>query len=115
MSCYTLSDFEDGPRSVVQHAVILILRRFFAMSQRVPQRDILCFAQDPQYEEADKIALAEVGVSVVDHPRGFLKVDDSSLVFAICPGVQVRQIVADIARPAVMIWHNVGEYEPIPR
>jgi hypothetical protein len=64
------------------------------------------------YEDVDREVLGELGMTVLDNPRGFLEVDESTVVFAQAPGVAVRQIVADIARPAVMIWDRVCE---IPR
>lgn len=51
--------------------------------------------------------LAELDMTVLDNPRGFLEVDESTVVYSLAPEVAVRQIVADIARPALMIWDKV--------
>lgn len=72
---------------------------------------IQCFAQDPVYTNVDKVVLAEHGVTVVDDPRGFLQVDDQSAVLSFAPNICVRQIVADIARPALLIWNTVHDEE----
>ncbi len=64
------------------------------------------------YEDVDRTVLGELGMTVLDHPRGFLEVDEATVVFSQAPLVAVRQIVADIARPAVMVWDKVRE---IPR
>ncbi|KAI5861222.1 hypothetical protein GGS23DRAFT_577629 [Durotheca rogersii] len=110
-ACFNMSDCEMAERSACQHALLLILRKFFAERQRIAEEDIVCFAQDPLYEDVDKKVLAGAGISVVENPRAFLEVDDASLVLSISPETPVRQIVADIAQPAVMIWNRVEEVE----
>ena len=62
---------------------------------------------DPIYRIEDKTVLAEAGFTVVDDPRGVLHVDDASVVISVSPDIPVRQIVADIARPAIVIWNRV--------
>ncbi|CAK7202955.1 hypothetical protein SEUCBS139899_005682 [Sporothrix eucalyptigena] len=66
-----------------------------------------CFAQDPAYDAADRTVLAMEGISVLEDPYGFLAVDETSVVISVAPSVPVRQIVADIARPAAMIWGRI--------
>ena len=68
-----------------------------------------CYAQDPVYEDVDRRVLGELGMTVLDNPRGFLEVDESTAVFSLAPEVAVRQIVVDIAKPALMIWNKVRE------
>jgi hypothetical protein len=70
--------------------------------------------QDPGHDDADRTALAELDVTVVDNPRAFIAVDDSTVVFTVNPAVQVRQIVTDLARPAVLIWSRVEGHEHFP-
>ncbi|KAL1842122.1 hypothetical protein VTJ49DRAFT_6001 [Mycothermus thermophilus] len=70
-----------------------------------------CIVQDPVYTPVDKQVLAEAGITVVDDPRAFLAVDEASVLVSINPDVPVRQIVADIARPAVMVWNRVYKEE----
>ena len=69
--------------------------------------EIRCYAQDPIYTSIDKQVLRDVGITVVDNPKGFLEVDEASVVFCSYPNIPIRQVVADIARPALIIWNGV--------
>jgi len=109
-----MSDCEVEERSAVQHALILTLRNFFAKDQHVAVDGIQCFAQDPLYEDPDREVLKESGVSVLDNPRAFLEVDETSVVFCLSAKTAVRQVVTDIARPALLIWNRVEEVEQEP-
>lgn len=136
-ACATISDAErDGARH--QHVLLLALKRILEARQgqrhslaeltdsslsaaptkpsattvaTIPSTipPIQCFAQDPAYTDIDKVILAEHGVTVLDDPRGFLQVDNQSAVLSFAPDICVRQIVADIARPAVLIWNTVRD------
>ncbi len=110
MACGDISNSQEGQRSAYQHALILILRTFLAKRQHQGEENIRCFAQDPQNENVDKEVLSDVRITVLGNPRGFLEVDGSSLIFACYPGAPIRQVVADMARPAVMIWKKVEKY-----
>lgn len=70
---------------------------------------ITCYAQDPANTAADKAALKCYGVQILDDPCGFLEVDDPTVVCSFAPNVPVKQIVTDLARPAVLIWDRVRE------
>ena len=103
--------------STQQHALMLTLRDVIVASRRSnnaqgqapgPDEKIQCFAQDPMYSDADKEVLLKAGIAVLDDPRGFLEVDDDTAVLCFSPNIPVRQIVADIARPAVLIWGHVN-------
>ena len=109
-ACHRPSIVERAERVAAEHALVLSLRDFFA--RRSPATTVRCYAQDPMYEDVDREVLGELGMTVLDNPRGFLEVDGSTVVFAQAPEVAVRQIVADIARPALMIWDKVCD---IPR
>lgn len=65
--------------------------------------------QDPEYTSVDREILDGFGLQTVDDPEGFLKVDEQSIVLSIAPNVPVKHIIADIARPAVVIWFHVEE------
>ncbi|KUI60933.1 hypothetical protein VP1G_08095 [Cytospora mali] len=102
----TISKY-DGPgrhRSIIQHALMLTLKKSLEARGSV---GIECFAQDPIYTEVDKSVLQEVGITVLDDPRGFLEVDDQSIVLSFGANIPVRQIVSDLARPAILIWDTV--------
>ena len=109
-ACHSPSVVERAERVAAEHALVLSIRDFFA--RQSPTTTVQCYVQDPMYEDVDRQALEELGMTMLEHPRGFLEVDESTAVFAQAPGVAVRQIVADIARPALMIWDKVCE---IPR
>lgn len=106
-ACSSMSrdDAYTRHRSATQHALILTLRDLLQASQ--PGVQIRCLAQDPVYTEVDRAVLAEVGVTVVDDPQGFLGVDDQSVVLSFSPNVCVRQIITDLARPVVLAWDTV--------
>ncbi|KAK4234528.1 hypothetical protein C8A03DRAFT_18590 [Achaetomium macrosporum] len=89
--------------SASQHALVLSVRDFL---QARGLGKVACYAQDPDYQAVDKEILNLSGITVLDDPRAFLEVDETSVVVSIHPGLPVRQVVADIARPAVMIWHR---------
>ncbi|CEL10083.1 hypothetical protein ASPCAL13210 [Aspergillus calidoustus] len=70
-------------------------------------REVPCYVQDPAYTPADRMVLAENNVETVQDPGGFLKMDDSSLVFCCEPTTCVKSIVANVARPLVIIRDTV--------
>jgi hypothetical protein len=109
-ACHRPSVVERAERVAAEHALVLSIRDFFA--RHSPTTAVQCYTQDPLYENIDREVLEELGMTVLDSPRGFLEVDESAAVFSLAPGIAIRQIVADIARPALMIWDKVCE---IPR
>ncbi len=68
---------------------------------------VRCYAQDPAYADVEKALLATLGITVLEDPKGFLEVDEHTLVFSVSPNVPVRQIVADVSRPAAMVWNLI--------
>jgi hypothetical protein len=115
-ACHRLSTPERAERVAAEHALVLSIRDFFIQrlnaAATATATAVPCYSQDPVYEDVDREVLAELGVTVLEHPRAFLEVDESSVVFAQAPDIAVRQVVADLARPAVMVWDKVRE---IPR
>ncbi|EFX01332.1 hypothetical protein CMQ_6274 [Grosmannia clavigera kw1407] len=97
-ACGSIAD--ASPREIgrhaVQHAMLLTVRDFL--------QDFQQSCTDPAYDDADIATLTEHGITVIEDPHGFLAVDESAIVIAVAPSVPVRQIVADLARPAAMIW-----------
>jgi hypothetical protein len=65
--------------------------------------EVKCFAQDPVYTPIDKQVLGELGITVLDDPRAWLQVENGSVVIAIDPTIPAMEIIADIARPVVII------------
>lgn len=103
---------DNSQRSALQHALILTIRDGLQSLQAGSGVRIQCFVQDPMYTEIDKTILQEVGITVLEDPRALLGVSDESVVLSFGPDIPVRQIVTDIARPAVFICDKVrGEQE----
>ena len=110
------------PRPAMQHALLLTLRdaleqptqdsEYSCPSPLSPRSSILCYAQDPVYTEVDKAVLAKHGVTTLDDPKGILEVDDSTAVLSCSPNIPVKQLISDIANPAIMMVDRVDDYDP---
>jgi hypothetical protein len=116
-STMTWADNGDNMRSMGQHILALTIRHLLASGSSTGAdgenaRGIKCYAQDPIYTPVDEQVLSEAGFTVVDDPRAFLEIGEASVVIASAPNIPVRQIVADIARPAIMIWDEVTVEDP---
>lgn len=112
-ACGSMPGFRGHEESILQHALILTIKELIQKTNFAADREIKCYAQDPAYTEVDRTVLAGAGIQILDDPYGFLEVDDSSVVISFGSNVPVRQIVADIARPAIMIWDKVRPEEEI--
>jgi hypothetical protein len=86
--------------SFLQHAIIKSIAD--ALGGNVP-----IFLQDPAYTGNDTNLLSGLGMTVVNDPKAFLQVDTQTLVVAVAPDIPLRQIIADLAEPAAMIWKGV--------
>ncbi|PLN83144.1 hypothetical protein BDW42DRAFT_165395 [Aspergillus taichungensis] len=106
-SCGSMSIDRNFSRSEFQHALLLTVRDWMRVRNRSSK--ISCYVQDPVYTSIDQSILKESGVTVLDDPQGLLKIDESSVVFSCSSNIPIKEIVADIARPAVLIWEHVGE------
>ncbi|KAL2134440.1 hypothetical protein VTI74DRAFT_152 [Chaetomium olivicolor] len=107
-ACFTMTVKSEQLRTVFQHTMVLTMLNIL-QRRRLDERqpEIQCFAQDPFYTDTDEEILGQAGVTVVQDPRGFLEVDDQTVVISFSPDAPIRQIIADIARPAVLIWDRV--------
>ncbi|KIW16836.1 hypothetical protein PV08_04026 [Exophiala spinifera] len=103
-------EFRGRTRSAFQHALILTLRDILS-KRHESVNDIKCYAQDPFYTDIDREVLERSGITVLNNPQGFLEVDDSTVVLSFCPDVPVRQVIAEIALPAMMIWDKIRFFE----
>ncbi|KAI0888081.1 uncharacterized protein GGS22DRAFT_93139 [Annulohypoxylon maeteangense] len=107
----------DLNSSFNQHAVALSIA---AKIRSETGDDVEIFAQDPAYSETSKALLEDIGIQVVgEHGAGgFSKIDYDSVVFFCYPAAPVRQIIADLARPAMIIGngdvHVLNENQPFP-
>ncbi|KAI1419541.1 hypothetical protein F5Y12DRAFT_788968 [Xylaria sp. FL1777] len=92
-----------NPRSVIQHALISTI--YSTLLQRgVLSASSKRYAQDPIYTQLEKDVLCSAGFTVLEDPQAFLMLDDSSILVSINPDIPVKQIVADICRPGIIIW-----------
>ncbi len=97
-------------KSGYQHALLLTLKKIFELKAG-NAASIQCFAQDPVYTEDQASVLQACGIKVLDDPEGFIETDESTVLFSCSPNVPVKQIIADIAQPAVIIWNPVGDVD----
>lgn len=101
------SDEFPSPNVAVQHALLLTLRRWLVRREIKERPEPFCYAQEPCYRSLDKVILKQHGVEVIDDPRAWLEIDDTSIVYSGGADIPVEEIVADIARPAIVIWEPV--------
>lgn len=98
---------------MIQHAAALTMATVLGRRFRVDKKPLAILTQDPAYTANDKALLTNKGFQVIEG-RGslaFTHVDDNTLVFSCHPDVPVKQIVADIARPAAMVWNKPDAWE----
>lgn len=107
LACGSLSR-PGRPQSAFQHA-LLITAKNWLRKKGLTDKTLSCYMQDPEYTSVDREILDGFGFQTVDDPEGFLKVDEQSIVLSIAPNVPVKHIIADIARPAIVIWFQVKE------
>ncbi|DAA77314.1 TPA_exp: Uncharacterized protein A8136_6574 [Trichophyton benhamiae CBS 112371] len=88
--------------SLYQHAMLCTLQD--TLKTRKGCHEVQCLAQDPIYTSVDSKVLGEAGITIVEDPEGFLQIDDTTVVVSLYPNAPVKQVVADISRPAVIIW-----------
>jgi hypothetical protein len=94
--------------AMTQHAAALTVAA--VLGERLGTGPLPILAQDPAYSLVAKRLLVDVGIEVVGG-RGslaFTHVDESTVVFSCHPNIPVKQVIADIARPAAMIWNRVA-------
>ncbi|KAL4955089.1 hypothetical protein BDW69DRAFT_193524 [Aspergillus filifer] len=107
LSC--LADEFHSMRAHAQHAAVRTMARVLSNgAAHSDLGDIRCFVQDPAYTEVDTSLLRTLGIEPLDDPKGFLEIDDETLVFSVSPNVPVKQIVADVAWPGLMVWNTVS-------
>ncbi|KAI1416341.1 hypothetical protein F5Y13DRAFT_206377 [Hypoxylon sp. FL1857] len=113
--------------SITQHALVLSLQKILTRMKpenigfRAAIREVLskggefdgldnvvrCIAQDPAYTDIDKEVLKDRGFVIEYDPRGFLAIDDRTVVVSISVNTPVQQIICDIARPVAIIQMKV--------
>ncbi|KAM3503696.1 hypothetical protein MY11210_008619 [Beauveria gryllotalpidicola] len=98
-------------RSAFQHAAALTMAAALTTTTTTTMaaagETVRCYAQDPAYAAEEKKLLAALGFTVLEDPKGFLEVDEATLVFSVTPNIPVRQVVADMGWPAAMVWNRI--------
>ncbi|PWY81631.1 hypothetical protein BO94DRAFT_536882 [Aspergillus sclerotioniger CBS 115572] len=94
----------------IQHALLLTVRSLLERTTGcTTEHEVSCYIQDPAYNDVDKTVFQEQGMQVVDDPQGFLEVDESSIIFSCASNVAVKEMITELARPAIIIWDKVEE------
>ncbi|KAF4332979.1 hypothetical protein FBEOM_13214 [Fusarium beomiforme] len=88
--------------SMIQHLIALTMAQVFRTDNG---NEVQLLAQDPDYTEETKEILEKNGFSIVGQSGagGFAEIDDDSVVFSVFVEAPLKQIIADIARPVVVI------------
>ncbi|KAI1400726.1 hypothetical protein F4819DRAFT_497134 [Hypoxylon fuscum] len=95
-------------RRVIHHSLVsdlrstLVRRGFFLLTALSTKS----YVQDPAYMQRDKDILRSAEFTVLDDPQAWLELDESSMLVCINAGFPVADIVADICRPALIIWDS---------
>ncbi|KAH6657467.1 hypothetical protein BKA67DRAFT_189388 [Truncatella angustata] len=96
------SDGAEVDSEMMQHAAALTMAE---EARRHNGKEVQLLAQDPGYTDDTKGLLERMGFKVVGDfgAGGFAEVDDESIVFCAYVSAPVKEIVADLARPAAFI------------
>ncbi|KAJ3563191.1 hypothetical protein NPX13_g8288 [Xylaria arbuscula] len=86
-------------RCVLQHALVSVLGQRFSISSSA-------FVQDPVYTQRDRNILHSAGLTVLEDPQGLLELDEHSILLTISADLPIKDIVADICRPGIIIWNS---------
>ncbi|KAK2029956.1 hypothetical protein LX32DRAFT_342620 [Colletotrichum zoysiae] len=91
-------------RCHIQHAVALFVAQIL---EKRFSREIPVYCQDPEYTQASiELLHCAMVEEVLNDPQGFLDVDENTVVISIDPSIPVKQIITDLARPAMIIWND---------
>ncbi|KAJ6116211.1 hypothetical protein N7523_005892 [Penicillium sp. IBT 18751x] len=104
LACGSLA-LPNNERAANQIALLVTVRKW--LKERNQKDDILCYMQDPMGTSVDREVLGDIGFEMIDDPRGWLEIDERSVVLSVAPNVPAKEIIADTARPAIVIWNRV--------
>ncbi|KAJ9486266.1 hypothetical protein VN97_g7072 [Penicillium thymicola] len=95
------SDVENVMGCMIQHSMALTIAQLCRGNEIVPS----LLAQDPDYTEVAETILTNKGFKIVGPhgAGGFAEIDDESIVISPFPAAPVKQIIADLARPVLII------------
>ncbi|KAJ5683141.1 hypothetical protein N7462_006306 [Penicillium macrosclerotiorum] len=104
LACGSLA-LPNNEKAAEQTALLCTVREW--LKERDQTDGISSYIQDPMNTSVDREVLADIGFEMIDDPRGWLEIDERSVVLSVAPNVPVKEIIADTARPAVVIWNRV--------
>ncbi|KAI1446646.1 hypothetical protein F5Y02DRAFT_416934 [Annulohypoxylon stygium] len=87
-----------------EHALAMTVAR--VIRRMYPGKEVPVWVQDPDYNEVDKVVLNFFGFRVVEGhgALGFTKIDTHTFVLNHNASFPMREIVADLDRPAAVFW-----------
>ncbi|KAJ5702258.1 hypothetical protein N7488_009806 [Penicillium malachiteum] len=103
------ADVEHSANPMIQHAVALTMARLCGNEMGS------LYAQDPDYTEATEEILTKKKFQIVGRygAGGFAEIDDDSIVISPFPNAPVKQIIAELARPVIIISHGWSVFNKI--
>ncbi|KAI1345893.1 hypothetical protein F5Y01DRAFT_320293 [Xylaria sp. FL0043] len=104
------TQYAHSKQSIIQHALVSAIRSNL-LQRGIMSASSKLYVQDRSYTQVDRSVLSSTGFKVVSDPDAFLMLDDSSVLVSIDPCIPVKQIVADICRPAIIIWNKARNDE----
>jgi hypothetical protein len=93
--------------AAIQTIISALIEKHQRENPRAHKLEIPCYVQDPAYQPADKKFLKELGLILVNDPKGFLKVDKNTLFYTVAPNEPIRQIIADVQWPGGLICDTI--------
>lgn len=98
------SEIEEVRGCIIQHWMALTLARL-CCCQDAENFQPLLLAQDPDYTKVAEDILTQKGFKIVGThgAEGFAEIDDHSIIISPFTAAPVKQIIADLARPLLII------------
>ncbi|KAI1478155.1 hypothetical protein F4774DRAFT_426886 [Daldinia eschscholtzii] len=101
-------------QSFREYAYLLTVAKALNDRKAAGEEQVAIYVQDPTYTSVCKEVLSrDFGFHIIGGygARGFAMVDENTLVAGHHPNFPLREIIADIARPAAMCWPFWGKHE----
>jgi hypothetical protein len=94
------SDVKNVMGCMIQHSMALTIAQICCGNGTISLH-----AQDPEYTSAAEEILTKKNFKIVGHhgAGGFAEIDEESIVISAFAAAPVKQIIADLARPALII------------
>lgn len=94
--------------ALIQHAIALTMVDVVRSCAEARGTGVKLLTQDPGYSNETKDILQKMGFEVIGEygAGGFAELDENSVVFSVFTKAPVKQIIADLARPAAIICNR---------